>query len=168
MRVYLFWVPTLSVIFAMALDSFDPWDLAIGAVLATVVLALFGPFIFPLGEEQETVPDIPLWRRLIHLPRFLLAVIHNITMGTWQVSLFVLRLRPIEHQGVVALPVGERSEAATVVMAYADNLSPGSVVAVFDDERNILWTHVINASNPEETRERAQELYDKYQRKVLP
>lgn len=168
MRLYAFWVPILTLIFAMALDSFDPWDLAIGALLATVVLALFSSFIFPLDEKQEYATEIPLWRRLIHTPIFLLAVIRNITLGTWQVSLFVLRLRRIEHQGVVALPVGERSEAATVVMAYADNLSPGSVVAVFDDEQDILWTHVINASNPEETRKRAWHLYDKYQRKILP
>lgn len=169
MRTYLISLPILTLIFAMMLDSFDPWDLAVGAVLATMVFMLFESFVFPIGTERgEKIPHVPFWSRLLYTPIFLLVVMRNITVGTFQVMSFVLKIRPINYQGVVEYQIGERSEAATVMMAYADNLTPGSVVAVFDEERNVLWAHVISWRDLDVHREEGQELYDKYQRKVVP
>jgi multisubunit Na+/H+ antiporter MnhE subunit len=157
----------LDIVYLLTLDSAHPWDIAIGALLAACVYALFGAWVFPLTTDGKPLPAVPLWSRLLHAPAFVLAETVNITRGTWNVMLVVLRLRPY-RQGIVGVPFGERSEPGLVVMSYADTLSPGSVIVDIDEERATVWTHYIDAADPDGNREDAHEFYERWQRKVVP
>ncbi|MBX3069552.1 MAG: Na+/H+ antiporter subunit E [Thermomicrobiales bacterium] len=165
---FLVTVVLLTIVYVLTLAHFDPWDFALGAVLASGVYLMFQSWVFPIGDTTTRQPAPPLWRRIIAAPIYAAMVVINITKWALLVSLYVLRIRPVERQGVIGLPYGERSEVGVVVSAYADTLTPGSVIVDFDEERRISWTHVIDATDPDGFRDETDELYDRYQRHVIP
>jgi multisubunit Na+/H+ antiporter MnhE subunit len=68
----------------------------------------------------------------------------------------------------VRIPIGLRSERGVAVSALTTTLSPGTVLIDVDAERRELLVHVIDATDPDEVRARAQRFYDRYQRNVFP
>ena len=158
----------LTLVYVLTLANFDPWDFALGAVLATGVYLIFQSWVFPIADTTSASPTPSLLRRIVAAPVYLAMVTVSITRGAILVTLIVLKIRPMERQGLVGVPYGNRSQLGVVVSGYADTLAPGSVIVDYDDERRISWTHVIDATDPEETRRLAEELYERYQRHVIP
>jgi hypothetical protein len=62
MTRYLLALLALTVTYALTLASFDPWDLAIGALLGSVVLALFGDLVFSRFRGGCATPMLPRFR----------------------------------------------------------------------------------------------------------
>ena len=77
-------------------------------------------------------------------------------------------LAQLEHPGIVAVPIGERTKLGVVVTGVTTSLAPGSILLDVDWQRNMMLIHVIDASDPDQVRAHMQELYDGYQRKVWP
>lgn len=154
----------LTLVYALALASFDPWDLALGAAASAVVLVTFRRVLF--GERVTSIDR--LGRRALAFPRLAWRVLADITVGTWRVAAVVLHLRPLEHPGIVVIPLGERSDMGAVVTAFAHTLSPGEYVVDLDLTERRLLMHVLDASDPDAVRASFAEFYDRYQRKVFP
>lgn len=154
----------LTLVYVLTLASLDPWDLALGLGASAVALVVFRRFLF--GER--VTPIDRLGRRALALPKLVWRVLADITVGTWRVAAVVLHLRPLEHPGIVAIPLGERSDVGAVVSAFAGTLSPGEYLVDIDwDERRLLM-HVLDASDPDSVRASFAEFYERYQRKVFP
>ena len=154
----------LTALWLLTLVSADPLDVLLGVVVATTVL-------LGVSRKQPTLrvdESPPLLRRLLAFPRFALATLREILVGTWDVALRVLHLRPVERPGIVLVPIGERSPAGLAATALADTLSPGEVLVDIDHERGVMLVHVIDASDPEAIRERHEEFYRRHQRGVFP
>jgi len=154
----------LGVLYVLTLASGDPVDLAIGVLLGTML-------VVRLDGRLRLVPDpgvVTPTQRVVWFVPFVGAVLADIVQGTWDVALRVLHLRRLERPGVVRIPIGERSEHGVAVAALATTLSPGSVLIDVDWERGDLLLHVIDASEPDQVRERLQRFYDRYQRRVFP
>jgi multisubunit Na+/H+ antiporter MnhE subunit len=154
----------LGVLYVLTLVSGDPIDLAIGVLLGTML-------VMRLGGRLRLAPDpgvVTPAQRIVWFVPFVAAVLADIIQGTWDVALRVLHLRRLERPGVVRIPIGERSEHGVAVASLATTLSPGSVLIDVDWERRDLVLHVIDASDPDQVRERLQRFYDRYQRRVFP
>ena len=154
----------LGVLYVLTLAAGDPIDLVIGMLLGTVL-------VMRLGGRLRLAPDpgvVTLTQRVMWFLPFVGAVIADILQGTWDVALRVLHLRRLARPGVVRIPIGARSEHGVAVSALATTLSPGSVLIDVDWERGDLLLHVIDASHPDQVRERLQRFYDRYQRRVFP
>src|SRR5215211_4198776 len=93
MSRYVLSVVMLVLVFALTLASFDPWDLVIGLVISVAVLQLFRPLLesHRLPRGGRSVP--PPWRRVIGFAPFVIAVIWEVTIGTWQVALITLHIK---------------------------------------------------------------------------
>lgn len=154
----------LAVVYALTLASADPLDVATGAVLGAVLVALLRTRLQPTATADEP----PLAERAIWLPVFAGAVLADIIGGTWDVALRVLGVRGLDRPGIVRVPVGERTERGVAVSALATTLSPGSVLVDVDWERRDFLVHVVDASDPDEVRERLDRFYERYQRRVFP
>jgi multicomponent Na+:H+ antiporter subunit E len=166
---YVFAVVALTLVYALALASFHPWDLLIGASLSAALLFSFKWIVFETDSDSEPVQSRPsLLRRVIAFAPFCLAVIWDVLVGTWDVALVTLHLRPLKSPGIVAVPIGERTPTGVAVWALATTLSPGSFFVDVDQERGVVLIHVIDARNPEAIREQHQDFYQRYQRKVFP
>lgn len=159
----LFPLVLLTAVYALVLGSFAPADLALGAVISgSLLLALRGFVLSGAPASSGTAG------RLAGFLPFAAAVARDVVVGTWEVSLVVLHLRPINRAGIVAIPVGERTETGVAVTALVATLSPGEVLVDVDRERGVMLMHVIDATNPEAIRRRHEEFYRRYQRKVFP
>lgn len=164
MRRTLLYVFLLVLVYAMALASFEPWDLAIGAILSGTLLFAFRGFLF---RERPSDGRGILNRAVAFVP-FAIVTVREIVIGTWEVALVTLHLRPLGCPGIVAVPIGDRTPAGIAVSALATTLTPGTLLVDVDWERGVMLIHTIDASDPEKVRREHQEFYRRYQRKVFP
>ena len=154
----------LTLVYALVLASFAPWDLALGAALSGAMLLLARGSIF--GGSFAPLPGL-LGRILAFWP-FAAAVLRDAAVGTWHVTLVVLHLRPLERTGIVAVPIGERTRVGVAVSALVTTISPGEFLVDIDWDRGVMLVHTMDASDPEEVRRSHELFYRRYQRKVFP
>lgn len=164
MNRVLLWVAILTLIYALALASFDPWDLALGALASLALLLGLRAFLF--GGAPRPIER--LGRRLLAVPGFVWSVLRDITVGTWNVAAVTLGLRPLERPGIVALPFGERTPDGALLTAFAVTLSPGEFLVDIDWEERRLLFHALDASDPDAVRARLDDMYRRHQRDLLP
>lgn len=158
----LFPLALLTLVYALALGSFQPWDLALGAgASVALLLAVRGG-----GARGMRVRGL-LLRSAAFVP-LVVAVAKDVAVGTWEVALVTLGLRPLARPGIVALPVGERTPIGVAVSALCATISPGEVLVEVDEERDAILLHVIDASDPDAVRERHARFYRRYQKRVFP
>ena len=153
----------LTLVYALVLGSFYPADLALGAVLSGGLLYFLHPFVMPGGAGPGGI-----FGRVVGFFPFVGAVARDVAVGTWEVTLVTLHARPLGRSGIVAIPVGERSETGVAVSALVATLSPGEVLVGLDRGRGVMLIHVIDAADPEAIRRRHEDFYRRYQRRVFP
>ncbi len=154
----------LTLLYALVLASFDPWDLLLGALLSGGLLLGFRRFL--AGGPAIAAPG-PLARVLAFVP-FAGAVLRDIVVGTWNVILVVLHLRPLNRPGIVEIPLDGRTSSGVAVMALVTTLSPGSFLVDVDWEQRVILMHVLDASDPDQIRADQRRFYRRYQRRVFP
>ena len=157
-------VGRLTLIYVLTLASLDPWDLLMGALISAVLLALFPQVM--IGHHPAPLPDLPA--RLIAFIPFAGRLARDMLVGTWHVALVVLRLRPLRHPGIVAIPIEERSHRGVAATALVTSLSPGSYFVDVDWEQGVMLFHFLDASDPDEIRRDLARFYRRYQRHVFP
>ncbi|HEV2067853.1 MAG TPA: Na+/H+ antiporter subunit E [Thermomicrobiales bacterium] len=145
----------LTLVYALVLASFAVQDLLLGAMLAAGLVWIYRKTLFP-----RTLPDGPyVLHILVFMPKFLAMLIWDILKGTWQVTTFVVGFRKLDHPGIVKIPLGNHSRAGTGIVGLFVTLSPGSFLVDIDWEERMMLVHVIDASNPDTTREDAEKYY---------
>jgi multicomponent Na+:H+ antiporter subunit E len=154
----------LTLTYALVLGSFHAWDLAMGAIVSGALLYALRGFVFGGRPERPNGS----FRRLAAFVPFLFAILREVVVGTWEVALVTLHLRPIESPGIVAIPVGDRTPTGVAVSALATTLSPGTFLVDVDWERRAFLIHTIDASDPDAVRQHHQDFYERYQRAVFP
>lgn len=158
-------VVLLVLVWALTLTSFDPADLAVGALVAVALLLAFRSFLF---TEEGSAPGPGLARRIVKLPLFVFAVLREITVGTVFVSSIVLGFRRAERPGIVTVSIAERSEVGVAASALAITLSPGELLIDVDSEHDVMLIHVLEARDPDQVRAHHADFYQRYQRGVFP
>ncbi len=164
MTRYVAVVAGLTLVYALALGSFYPLDLLFGAFLSAALVFAARRFAFPDGPGGG--PSLP--RRVVAFVPFSLAVLREIVVGTWEVTLVTLHVRSLKKPGIVEVPIGRRTPAGVAVWAVVAGLPPGSFFVDVDGERGAVLIHVIDAGDPAAFRRQQQDFYDRYQSKVFP
>ena len=164
MKRALFSLLLLTLVYALVLASFHPWDLALGAVLSGVLLFSFRRFVF--DGKPAPLPGL-LGRALAFWP-FAFAVLRDTLAGTLQVTRVTLSRRPLEKSGIVAVPIGDRTPIGVAVSSLVATISPGEFLVDIDWDRGVMLMHTMDASDPEEVRRSHELFYRRYQRKVFP
>lgn len=154
----------LTLVYALVLASFSPWDLAFGATLSGILLYAFRGYVF--GGDPAPIPGL-LGRMLAFWP-FVFAVLKDTIVGTWLVTQVTLGLKSLETPGVVAVPIGERTPVGVAVSALVTTISPGAVLIDVDWDERVMLIHAIDAADPEEVIREHERFYQRYQRKVFP
>ena len=164
MTRYVAAVAVLTLVYALALASFDPLDLLFGAALSAALVFASRRFVF--GDEPGRTPS-PFARAAAFLP-FSFVILRDIIVGTWEVTLVTLRLRPLKGPGIVAVPIGERTPTGVAVWAVVTGLPPGSFFVDIDRERGVALIHVLDSRDPDGFRREQEDFYRRYQSKVFP
>ena len=157
-------VAGLTLVYALALGSFHPLDLLFGAGLSVALVFTSRRFVFGGGPDGRA----SLLRRVAAFLPFSLAVFREVVVGTWEVTLVTLHLRPLKRPGIVEVPIGERTPAGVAVWAVVTGLPPGSFFVDVDGERGVVLIHILDASDPEAFRRQQEDFYRRFQRGVFP
>jgi multisubunit Na+/H+ antiporter MnhE subunit len=157
-------VAALTLVYALALASFQPWDLLFGAILSAVLVFASRRFVFDTGRRQGP----GLLRRAVAFVPFAAVVVREIVVGTWEVALVTLHLRPLAKPGIVAVPIADRTTFGVAVLALVIGLPPGSFFVDVDRERGVALIHLLDAGDPEAFRREQEDFYRRYQSKVFP
>jgi len=157
------WTLVLAAVYALTLGSFAPWDVALGVLLGAVLVAAARRAGLVARSGGPGLPG-----RLLRSPLLAAAVFRDMTVGTWQVASVVLGIRPLRRPGIVAIPIGERSDAGALVTAFLSTLSPGEFLVEIDWEKRVLLFHVLDASDPARVRARFADFYRQHQQPVVP
>jgi multisubunit Na+/H+ antiporter MnhE subunit len=153
-----------GLVYAAAIGSTDPIDVAIGVAAAAIVLYAIRNVVF----NPDPPPAPPLLRRVVAFVPWVAVVWREIARGVFQVARFSVVRRNLPRAGIVAIPFDERSFEGVAVSALTATLSPGEVLVYVDQEKRVMYLHVLDASDPDAVRRTHREFYERYQRKVLP
>lgn len=160
----IFAVALLTGVYCFALASLHPWDIFFGALFSSVLMVMFRRFLF--GDRPSRIPGFA--GRVAAFFPYAFVIVWDIITGTVEVTLVVLHVRPIKRPGIVAIPMGDRTEVGVAVSMIATTLSPGSFFIEADWEKRVMFVHVLDASDVEAVVEDHQQVYARWQRKVFP
>ena len=146
------------------LGGFDPWDIALGLLVAAGTLIVFRQHL--LRGTGASGPA--LLRRLIFVVPMTAYIVYDIVRGTVQVAVYSLRLRPLNHPGIVAVPLDGRSRLGAAMSGFFVTIAPGSFLVDYDREDNVMLVHCVDASDPDGIRADRRRFYDRFQRHVFP
>lgn len=160
----------LSLVYALALGSFHPWDLLFGAGLSATLLFASRRFVFGADDTASRQEDqrLSLPGKVVAFVPFAAVVLKEILVGTVEVTLVTLRLRPLVRPGIVAVPIGDRTPTGLAVWAVVTGLPPGSFFVDVDRGRDVVLIHLLDARDPEAFRRQQEDFYRRYQSKVFP
>ncbi|WP_420643154.1 Na+/H+ antiporter subunit E [Candidatus Leptofilum sp.] len=119
-----------------------------GLVLAGLVALLVRPVKRPFTWHR--LPDALLASGI-----YLLRLLWDLLLSGLQVARIVLTPSLPIKPGIVAIPSECESDLGVALSAHAITLTPGEMVVEIDDE-GIMYTHMLDASNPDEHVEAAQ------------
>jgi multicomponent Na+:H+ antiporter subunit E len=164
MTRYVLAVAALTLIYALALASFQPLDLLFGAVLSATLIFASRRFVFVTDPGRRP----GLLRRAVAFVPFAAKVFWEIVVGTWEVALVTLHIQPLMKPGIVAVSIGDRTPFGVAIWTLVTGLPPGSFFVDVDRERGVALIHILDASDPEAFREQQEDFYRRYQSKVFP
>lgn len=150
--------------YAAMIGGFQPWDLALGTLVAAATVFGFRSHLLRGDPPSALV----LLRRLIFVPPLVGYMLWDIVRGTWQVATYSLRLRPLDHPGIVAVPMGDRTGFGVTMSGFLVSVSPGTFLVDLDWDQRVMLIHSIDASDPESVRSAHQSFYRRFQRHVFP
>lgn len=154
----------LVLVYALTLGSFKALDLLSGALVGSVVLIAFRGFVLPPPASGAGA----LARRALRLPAFLAVIAWEVVVGTWRVGKAVLSSKPVATSGLIAVPMGERTDLGVAVSSLAISLTPGELVVELDWDRRVMLVHALDAGDPDGVRAEQDRIYARYQRGVFP
>lgn len=151
-------------VYALTVDSFAWEDLALGLGATAVLLAIFWRVLMP----ARLPPNGQILKAIVWFPAFVLVALREIIVGTWQVAAIVLHIRPLEHPGIVRVPLGRRSKASAGLAGMVLTLSPGTFLIDIDWETHEMLVHAIDASDPDALRAGYDDFYENIERHIVP
>ena len=157
-------VLSLTGIYLLMLISLHPWDIATGLLVSTLLVLVFRG---SLGLNVATPGPSP-FKRILALPPFVGRSTRDVVVGAVRVALMVLHLRPLARRHFIEIPFGDDTPAGVALTTLLTTFSPGSVLIDIDWERRVALYHLLDDHEPDEIRRKYRELYDRYQRHVLP
>ncbi len=152
------------VIYVAAIGRFEPWDVVFAAILATGTTWIFRKHLFRGPSPSPTT----LFRRMIFLPPLIGFIIWDIIRSTVIVTMYSLHIRKLDHPGIVAIPLGERTRFGATMSGFFTTIAPGTFLVDFDWKERTMLIHAIDASDPDAVRASHQLFYDRFQRHVFP
>lgn len=157
-------VLALTAIYLLMLISLDPWDIAAGLLISTALALAFRGYLGLNAPARGPGPA----ERLRALPPFVARSIWDVISGAVRVALMVLHLRPLAKRHFIEIPFDDDTETGAALNALLTTLSPGSVLIDIDWDRRVALYHLLDDDEPDEIRRKYRELYERYQRHVLP
>ena len=147
----------LLIVYLLVLTSLDPGDIALGAILATALIAA--------AHRPETGPTAGWARWAVALVMTLLTTARDMAVGTIRVVRFCFSRS--SHAGFVEIPREDRSRRAVALWGVLTGEAPDEYPVDIDDARDVLIVHVVDARDPDGVKARHARFHERWQRHVV-
>ena len=155
------WVTLLLLPIYLALTAnLEVSNIIVGGLITLGVTALLRPGANPIGVRR-------LPGALLALLQYLALLLIELIVSGLQVARIVLSPSLPIKPGIIAIPAGTNSELATALSAHAISVTPGELVVEIGDD-GVMYTHCLDASQPEEVRLAAQRQRRDLLRRIIP
>lgn len=128
-------------------------NLEVSNLIVGALLTLFVAVLLPPMQRSINVARLP--GALLALLQYIIVLMIELIRSGLQVARIVLSPALPIRPGIIAIPSGTDSELATALSAHAISVTPGELVVEIDDQ-GVMYTHCLDASQPEEVRLFAQ------------
>ncbi len=148
-------IAALTAVFCLTVASNGWQDIVLGLVISSALVFALGRRLLPRPlPENGYVLHI-----IIYMPVFLWMLFVDVVKGTWQVACIVTGIRPLEHPGIVRVPLGNHTQNSIGIVGILVTISPGSFLVDVDRDVHAMLIHYIDASNPEQCRADIEKYY---------
>lgn len=150
----------LTTLYVLLTGNAAPANLLVGALIAGLVLVLLRPE--HRAADLRRVPTA-----VAALARYVTLMFYDLTVAGIQVARIVIDPSLPVRPGILAIPSEAEGERDRALSAHALTLTPGELVLEIDDD-GVMYTHVLDASEPESHLLAAQRLRRDLLTKMLP
>ncbi|WP_421852553.1 Na+/H+ antiporter subunit E [Oricola sp.] len=144
----------MALAWAAVTGSFEVINLLFGFALGAVALSL-------IREQVGSVGYFSRARRVVALMGLF---VYELVLSAVRVALLVLNPRMDLKPGILAYPLKVDRDLEITFLANLITLTPGTLSVDVSDDRQYLFVHALDCSDPEKTRE---DIADGFERKIL-
>ena len=149
----------LTILYLLLTWNFEPANILLGLLLGLGITMLLRP--------KRSVFDIKRLPGAIYASiRYFFIIFYDLLVSGIQVAGIVLRPSLPVQPRIIAIHSGSESELATALSAHAITLTPGELVVEIGDH-GVMYTHILDASHPEEDTKEAQTLRRNLLEKII-
>ena len=109
------------------------------SLLSGIVVAFFVSLVFYLPPVALSGRLNPFWA-IVFFGWFL----YEVVLGSVQVAWFAFRARGLRGNAIVEAPIKTQSDLVATLTSIVITLIPGSVVVEIDQDRSVMFLHVID------------------------
>lgn len=142
MVIYLRWVFLLALIYLALTSNFEVANIIVAFLLGAGVVVLVRPTPRPTTRRNFI-------RSFIALIRYIVNLIHDLTVSGLQVARMVISPSLPIRPGIIAIQAETQTERGLALSAHAVTLTPGEMVVEIDDD-HVMYTHALDATHAEE------------------
>lgn len=147
---YLTFIIPVWLLYLLLTGNWAVNNLVTGLILAGLVVLLVRPAKRPFAWKR--FPDALLASGI-----YLVQLLWDLLVSGIQVARIVLSPSLPINPGIVAIPSQCETDLGVALSAHAITLTPGELVVEID-EAGIMYTHMLDASNPDEMVAEAQQM----------
>lgn len=130
-------------------------NLELSNIVVGVLLSALIGLLLPRVPYRWRYANLPLM--LLALVRYVVQLIYDLIVSGIQVARIVLDPALPLKPGIIAIPSQSESPLSTALSAHAITLTPGEMVVEID-EKNVMYTHTLDAEEAETAVRNAQRL----------
>lgn len=136
------------------------WSLMIAefSVVSLIIGFLFGYFL--LWVLQPLVGGSSYFGKSRQIIRFSLFFLKEMVRANLQVAWHVVTPSSFFKPGIIAMPLEPQSDLEATLLANIITLTPGSFSVDLSSDRRVLYVHVMDVENAEQTRWQLKEQYE--------
>jgi multisubunit Na+/H+ antiporter MnhE subunit len=147
----------LALAWMLMFESFDPYTLLAGLVIAHLLIAMLGR---PPGTQRFRANP---WRWV----RFAAYFVKILVIANWQVARFVLAPAMPIHPRLIRYDVTGMTAVEITAFASAITLTPGTLAVDLSADDRLLYIHCINAPDRARALRELDELRDRLMTEVF-
>lgn len=142
---------TLTLLWLLLANRWTLGSLTLALILATLIPLLTAPWW----------PDRPKVRRPFGLVGYLLVVIHDVIVASFQVARIILFLPAGQIRSAwIAVPLDLTSPEAISLLAGTITMTPGTLTADVSADGRALLVHALHAPDPDAVRDEIKTRYE--------
>jgi multicomponent Na+:H+ antiporter subunit E len=140
-------VGALTIVWVLLWGTLSVANVLSGALVAILVL-----WLFPMPSPER------VGIRPIATIRYVAVFAWLLVVSTWDTAIEILRRRPAQFQGIVAVPLRTESEVVATAVANSISLTPGTLSVDVRKDPMVLYVHGLRVEARDDIRATARRL----------